>query len=290
MFIDILLDTAIDTIKTIPFLYLTYLLMEYIEDRTQNGSILLLKKHPSLGPVVGSAAGVIPQCGFSAAAASLYAGGIISAGSLIAIFLSTSDEMLPILLSEKVAAITIFKILGSKFLIGLITGLIIDMMIRIFRSHVKPEERHIHDLCDEEHCGCEGEGGNIFKSALVHTLKIAVFIFLIALLSAFLIEGIGEKNLSTFLQDKSVIGVFLSALIGLIPNCGASVAITTLYLKGLIDAGQMMAGLLVSAGVGLLVLFRSDRTHLKDDLIILLVLYVSRSIWGLIIQGLGIVL
>lgn len=281
--LDIILETGLDTVKIIPFLYLTFLLMEYLEDVAKTGSIKLLKRFPAIGPVVGAAAGIFPQCGFSAAAASLYSGGVITLGTLIAIFLSTSDEMIPILISEKAPLTTILSIVGVKFAIGLISGLLIDILFRIWNRRHPHTEHHIHDLCEDDHCGCE-EYHNIFLASLKHTLEVVVFIYVISLVAAFLIEGIGQDNLSAFLGRNEILGIFLSGIIGLIPNCGASVALTTLYLKGLITYGQVMTGLLVSAGVGLLVLFRTNRRNIKGSISIVVLLYIVGVIWGLILH------
>ena len=281
--LDIILETGLDTVKIIPFLYLTFLLMEYLEDVAKTGSIKLLKRFPAIGPVVGATAGTFPQCGFSAAAASLYSGGVITLGTLIAIFLSTSDEMIPILISEKAPLTTILSIVGAKFAIGLVSGLIIDVLFRLWNRRHPHTEHHIHDMCEDDHCGCE-ENHNIFLASLKHTLEVVVFIYVISLVAAFLIEGIGQENLSAFLGRNEILGIFLSGIIGLIPNCGASVALTTLYLKKLITYGQVMTGLLVSAGVGLLVLFRTNRRNIKGSISIVVLLYIVGVIWGLILH------
>ena len=280
--LDILLEAVIDTAKLLPFLYLTYLLMEYLEEKAQAHTVALVRKTGRLGPLAGGLVGILPQCGFSAAASSLYAGGVITLGTLIAIFLSTSDEMLPIFISETVPAGTIVKILLTKAGLAIVTGFALDLLNRIRHAGKKgAEERHIHDLCEQDHCHCEE--GNIFLSALRHTLQIALFIFLISLVIGFLIEFIGEEALGSVLVNRPVTGVLLAGLVGLIPSCGASVMITELYLKGILGTGQMMAGLLVGAGVGLLVLFRSHR-HVKKNLKIMGVLYVSGVFWGLLIE------
>ncbi len=302
---DILPEVVIDTLKLMPFLYLTYLFMEWIEEKAGQGSLRLLRKFRSAGPLIGSAVGVIPQCGFSAAAASLFSGKVITMGTLIAIFLSTSDEMLPLLISEHAPLATIAKILLSKFLIGMVTGFVIDMVHRAVTlrrvmkkagvrkgdgptAYFVADNYTINELCEDEHCGCEDEGSNIFLSALKHTLKITLFIFIISFLAAIFVESFGEEQIAAFLQGHEISGIFITALIGLIPNCGASVLLTTLFLDGLVTTGQMMAGLLVSAGVGLLVLFRTNRRHIKNNILILVLLYISGVVWGLIINATGI--
>ena len=283
---DALLDAGLDTLKLIPFLFVTYLAMEYLERRTADKSVNLLQRVGRFGPAVGAAVGVVPQCGFSAAAASLYSGGLISIGTMLAVFLSTSDEMLPILISERVAVPAIVKILLCKAVIGALSGLTFDQFLRLTKYRHKTERR-IHDLCEREHCGCEDEDeGSIVHAALVHTIHIVLFIFLISLLLTILVEGFGENRVAGILTDRPVAGTLLAALLGLIPNCASSVMITQLYLDGLLGAGQMMAGLLVSAGVGLLVLYRTNN-HLRENLKITAVLYGFGVFWGLLIELTG---
>ncbi len=282
---DIFLDTVIDTLKILPFLFLAYLLMEYIESAAGRGSTRVLEKTRIFGPFWGALAGAIPQCGFSASASGLYSGGVITIGTLMAIFLSTSDEMLPIFISEKVAMGTIFRILALKCLLGMITGFLLDLIIR--RRKKKHEHiKHIHDLCEHDHCHCE-EGEGILKPAIRHTLQIALFIFLISLLLNFLIAWIGEHTLAGFLHDIPVLGLFLAGLVGLIPNCAASVVLTEMYIGGLITTAQMMTGLLVGAGVGILVLFRTNDNKLENVWITGL-LYLTGIFWGLLIWISGI--
>ncbi len=284
--IDSLLDTVKDTVTLIPFLFITYLVMEWLERRTEDQSVALLSRIGKLGPVVGAGVGIIPQCGFSAAAASLYSGGVISVGTVLAVFLSTSDEMVPIFISAAVSPSAIGKILLTKFIVALITGLMADFMIRVihytFRTH-----KHIHDLCEQDECGCEDEEGGILHSALVHTVKITVFIFIISLIISLLVGFIGDEAIASFLTGIPVLGVFLSGLIGLIPNCAASVVITQLYLQGMLTPGQLMAGLLVSAGVGILVLIRTNR-HQAENVRVITALYASGVAWGILIDILGI--
>jgi hypothetical protein len=246
----------------------------------------MLKKAGGLGPLFGGLAGIVPQCGFSAAASSLYAGGVITAGTLIAVFLSTSDEMLPMLISSRTDTSVILHILLTKVIIGIVTGFLIDGVIRLI--HFNDEKKKIHDLCEAEQCGCEEEEGSIFHAALVHTLHIALFVFVISFVLTLAVEGFGEKAIRDLLTSRKIFGVFLTSLVGLIPNCGASVAITQLYLDGMLTGGQMMSGLLVSAGVGLLVLFRTNR-HVKENIRITVLLYLCGVIWGLILEGMGIV-
>lgn len=286
LLIDSLSDTFKDTLTLIPFLFITYLVMEWIERRTEEQSVELLGKIGKAGPVIGSAVGIIPQCGFSAAAASLYSGGVISVGTLLAVFLSTSDEMVPIFISSSVAPEVIGRLLLTKFIAGLSTGLFLDIIVRLvhytFRTH-----RHIHDLCEQDDCGCEEDDSGILHSALVHTVKITVFIFIISLVLSILVSLAGHDKLAALLTGSPVIGVFLAGLIGLIPNCAASVMTTQLYLEGLLTPGQLMAGLLVGAGVGVLVLIRTNR-HRAENCRVLSALYLSGVAWGILIDFLGI--
>lgn len=285
IFLDALVDSLVDTVKLIPFLFITYLLMEYLEHHTSQKTTKLLAKMGKAGPLFGGLFGIVPQCGFSASAASLYSGGVITLGTMLAVFLSTSDEMLPIFISEQVAPTQILFILGVKAVLGIISGLIVDALLRHTRWKAKGDKR-IHDLCAEEHAdyGDDDEGG-ILKAALTHTINIVLFIFIITLALTILVDAIGQKRIAGFLNAIPILGVFLAALIGLIPNCGASVALTQLYLAGMMSFGQMMAGLLVGAGVGLLVLFRTNHHHLRENIKITILLYCIGVFWGLLLEG-----
>ena len=283
---DVLADAVIDTVKLIPFLFLTYLLMEWLEEKTGEKAVSMIRRNGRWGPVIGAALGVVPQCGFSAAAASLYSGGLITVVTLLAIFLSTSDEMLPIMISEAVSPLIIGKILLTKIVLGLLFGIGIDTLNKFRHRWKKDKEKHIHDLCEQDHCHCEE--GNVFLSALRHTIQIVIFILIFTFVIGLLIELVGEDAIGTFLTSRPVTGVLLSALIGLIPNCGASVTITELYLRGILSPGQMTAGLLVGAGVGLMVLFRTNR-RLVENLKITGILYLAGVLGGWIIELTGIV-
>ena len=336
MILDALLDAVLDTAKLIPFLFITYMGMEYLEHKAEKHTTGMLEKAGHFGPLIGAAVGILPQCGFSAAASSLFAGGVISVGTLIAVFLSTSDEMLPIFISEGVHPATMLRILATKAILGLISGFLLDIFMRHGR-HTKAPEKHIHDLCMHEHCDCDDDeeeeelhteaahtheanaddhthrhvaeehhshehaaahahAGHhhpkgfmgIAMPALHHTVQITGFIFFITLIITLLVEGIGAEAIGHFLSGKPIVGVFLAGVVGLIPNCAASVSITQLYLMGILNAGQMMAGLLVGAGVGLLVLFRTN-DHPNENLRITIMLYGLGVFWGLVIEYLGIV-
>ena len=269
--------TIEDSVKLLPFLFFTYLLMELLEHTTGGKVQNKIKDAGKVGPLWGGLLGIMPQCGFSAAAASLYAGRVITVGTLLAVFLSTSDEMLPIFISEAVAPATIIKILGAKVCIAEL------VYVNILKK--KEKDMDIHVVCEEEHCSCED---GVLKSALKHTFKIFVYILLITFMLTFVIELIGEDQLAVVFQDIPVVGEMIAALVGLIPNCASSVVITELYLSGIIGAGAMMSGLLVNAGVGLLVLFRLNRDW-KQNAGIMAALYGFGVVWGVIIELLGIV-
>ena len=286
LFLDVLGESLVDTAKMLPFLFLAYLLIEYIEHRHGERIEALLAGGGRWGFVPGALLGCVPQCGFSAAAATLWAGRVITLGTLFAVFLSTSDEMLPIFIAEQVPPDVIFKIIGAKIIIGMIMGFLVDAGLRIARRIDMP--LHIHDLCEQEHCHChDGEGG-ILRSALKHTLQVTLFIFLITLALNGLLAVVGEDVLAEFLGANPALSVFGSALVGLVPNCAASIVIAQLYVEGVLGSGAMLAGLLVSAGVGLLVLVRTNR-HWKQNVAIIVGLYAMGVFWGLIANVLGVV-
>ncbi len=276
--VDVWMDAGIDTIKLVPFLLVTYLIMEYLEHKTSTRTRSVLRRAGRLGPLAGSVAGIFPQCGFSAAASNLYAGGILTTGTLIAVFLSTSDEMLPIFLSEAVSPELILAVLGIKAVLGMVTGFLIDFILRFRPSPIRYKE--IHTMCESEHCGCEE---SIFKSSVRHTVKIVLFIFLCSAVLNMLIAIVGEDSLVHFMSNRPVAGPVLAGIVGLIPNCASSVLITQLYLGHLISFGTMMSGLLVGAGVGLLVLFQANKRW-KENLTVLGILYGSGVVWGILLD------
>lgn len=284
--IDILIDAGIDTLKVFPFLFITYLVMELIEHKTGEYTQAIVKNSRRLGPLVGSVIGAVPQCGFSAAASSLYSGRIITVGTLIAVYLSTSDEMLPIFISERVPAGVILKILLIKVIIGMLAGFLLDRVVYVINKNKDHDtEPRIGHLCEHDHCHCEEDG--VFKSALTHSLKITLIILIVNIALGFVITFVGEDNLANFLINKPVLGELLAGLIGLVPNCAASVIITKLYLDGVLGFGAMMAGLLVGAGIGLVVLFRTN-DDLKKNLQIVGILYFFGVFFGILIEILGI--
>lgn len=268
-----------ESIKLLPFLFVTYLLMEFLEDRMTGKTKRILLKTEKSGPVWGSLLGILPQCGFSTVASNLYAGRVITVGTLIAVYLSTSDEMLPIMISEQIAPVFIIKVLLLKAAIGMAFGFVIDFVIRKI-SGKKEQEPDIHHFCEHEHCKC-GEG--ILKSSIRHTIQIWIYIFLITVALNLLIEQIGEQALADFILNKPIIAELLAGIVGLIPNCASSVVITQLYLDGIIRFGTMMSGLLVGAGVGVLVLLRVNDNR-KDNLKIIGTLYGIGVVSGMIIN------
>ena len=281
--LDVIFDTLLDCVKLLPFLFLTYLAMEYIEHKAGGRIQKTIKKSGKCGPLVGSILGAFPQCGFSAAASNLYAARIITLGTLISIYLSTSDEMLPILISEQVDVAMIWKILGIKVLIGMAAGFLIDIVLNMFLKKEK-EALQIEQLCEHHHCHCEK---GIVKSALRHTIEIFIYLLLITFVLNIFITLIGEDFLANLILNRPVIGEVIAGLVGLIPNCAASVVITQLYLNGILNEGAMMAGLLVGAGVGVLVLLRVNDKP-KDNARIIALLYALGVAAGIFVELMGI--
>ena len=347
----------IDTLKLVPFLFVTYLAMEALEHYASSKSIAAVRRAGTAGPVIGALLGVVPQCGFSAAAATLYSARVITLGTLFAVFLSTSDEMLPIMIAAQAPVGFIAEVLAIKALCGLIAGFAIDVVLRL--RHHAAEAMRIHDLCERDHCGCDDESdvpsalfdacqkheesaanriddwgaeysneeergaeltcasderherdhahgydrghdhsrdhvhahsfGAIAKSSLVHTLQVTLFIFLVSLALEIVIDGVGEDALASFISANSNLSVVISAIVGLIPNCAASVVLTELYLEGALSTGAMLAGLLVSAGVGLLVLFRANRP-MRENFLIVAGLVACGVVFGFIVGVFGIAL
>ena len=294
--IDIVLDAVVDSVKILPFLYLTYLAMEYLEHRTAEFTENVVQKTEHFGPLLGGVIGIFPQCGFSAAASNLYAGRVITLGTLIAIYLSTSDEMIPLLISEHFPVGTMVKILALKAVIGIIAGFIIDFAVHAYhkaRGKRAEDPVRINELCEKEHCHCDDEEDatlkGMAKSAFVHTLHIFLFVLVLTLLLNIIITLIGEDHLSMLLKTNPVVSHILAGLIGLIPNCAPSVIITTLYLDQMITLGTMMSGLLVGAGIGLMVLFRVN-SEKKVNFNVAILLFLIGTLSGLLIDVLGITL
>ena len=375
-----------DTLSLVPFLFVTYLVLEALEHAAGNRVNAAVRRAGAAGPVVGAALGVLPQCGFSAMAATLYAGRVITLGTLVAVFLSTSDEMLPMLLAERVDASSVATLLAVKAAVALITGVVVDAVLRALRRNARVHAairrtvlgpkalagedessaadiidsfseagegaEHIHRLCERDHCGCEdshahhhgddghhghgddGEhhehayqdgvlgsgshgasaacacshghdrshghgrghdrdhahGGGAIKSivlsALSHTVQVTVFIFIVTFVLVAVLETVDEPAMEAFLSSNRAFAILGSALVGIIPNCSASVVITQLYLEGVLSLAPAMAGLLVSAGVGYLVLFRTNRS-MRENIAILILLYAVAVFWGLVLMLMG---
>lgn len=375
-----------DTLSLVPFLFVTYLALEALEHAAGIRVNAAVRRAGAAGPVVGAALGVLPQCGFSAMAATLYAGRVVTLGTLVAVFLSTSDEMLPMLLAERVDASSVATLLAAKAAIALISGVVVDAALRALRRNTRvhaairrtvlgpkslageDESRaadiidslseagegaeHIHRLCERDHCGCEeshahhhgededhmhgedhGHGGDgdhhehahqdgvlgsgshgvstacacshghghghghnhahggsavksIVLSALSHTVQVTVFIFIVTFALVAVLETVGEPAMEAFLSSNRAFAILGSALVGIIPNCSASVVITQLYLEGVLSLAPAMAGLLVSAGVGYLVLFRTNRS-MRENIAILILLYLVAVLWGFVLMLLG---
>lgn len=276
--VDVFYDTYIDALRLLPFLFLAYLAMECLEHWTGGRMQEIVRKSGKMGPAIGSLLGIFPQCGFSAAAANLYAGRIITMGTLIAVFLSTSDEMLPILISENAAPSMIGKILLLKLVYALAAGFLADFFFR------KKVEMQIGHLCERHHCHCER---GIWRSAFHHTWKIFLYIVAVSLVLNFAVALAGEETLAALVQGRPALSLFLSALVGMIPNCASSVVLTQLYLKGVLSAGALMAGLLSGSGVGFLVLLRVNEDR-RESLRIFLLLYGIGVGAGALTQLLGI--
>ena len=276
--VDCLLDGLIDTLKLLPYLLITFIVLEFIEHKLSKKNQNILSNNKKYGPILGGILGALPQCGFSAMAANLFSARIITMGTLIAVFLSTSDEMLPIMISEKVELLLLIKILVFKIIVGIFIGFIVD-----FLYHKKQDirEENIGDICEQDHCSCKKDG--IILSSIKHTLKIGLFILIANLLINIIIFKIGEEKVSNLLLQGNILTYFISSLIGLIPNCAGSVIITELYLANLITVGTMLAGLLTGSGLGILLLFRINK-ELKENMIVLLTIYFVGVLFGILVD------
>ena len=324
LFIDVLLDSIFDTVKLVPFLFLTYIAMEAIEHGTAGTAERLIARADKSGPIVGALLGALPQCGFSAMAATLYAGRVITAGTLVAVILSTSDELIPVFMANRAQMSQLFGIIGIKVVIGIVVGLLVDVVLRALHR-AGDGHPHIAELCERAHCHCSaadeadddsmrgagehdhdhhhaghshhhhhdhavhGKWWHIVHSALIHTIEVTLFIFAITLVFGLAIEYVGQDALAAALGNHPVRATFLAALIGLIPNCGASVALAQLFIDGTLAFGPMLAGLLVSGGMGLLVLFRTN-PDMQQNVEIAGFIYMVGVACGLLANALGIAL
>ena len=275
-FLHILEHSFIDSLKLLPFLFIAFLIIELIEHKLSDKSKKVITKSGKFGPIIGSLLGLIPQCGFSVVATNLYVTRILSLGTLISIYLSTSDEMLVILLSRNASINTILPLLGTKFLVGIISGFTIDFLLRN-----KKKQQETYSICEDEHCGCEEEE-NLFKSSLIHTIKTFTFMFIATFLITLVFELFGEDYLSKILLKDTLISPFITSLIGLIPNCASSVILTELYLSNSINFASIISGLLTGSGVAILVLFKTNK-NIKENLTILSIIYGIGVITGIII-------
>lgn len=282
LFSDLFLDALWDSLRMLPFLLGAYLLMEWLEHRSGERMEAALAKARRLGPVTGALLGCIPQCGFSVAAANLYAGRVITLGTLLAVLLSTSDEAVPLLLSAPEGAGVLLPLLGLKVLVGAAAGWAIDRAEPVLRRHHPPKEEGIHDLC--HHCGCEE--GSILPAALRHTGSSFLFLLLVNLALGWGVALLGEERLASLLLSESLLQPAAAACLGLIPNCAASVLLTRLYLAGAVSFGSLAAGLCAAAGVGLPVLFRTNPRP-RENLTALGLLWGIAVVTGVVLQGLN---
>lgn len=280
-FIHILKHTLIETLNIVPFLFVAFLIIEFLEHNLSKRTKKIIEKSGKLGPLLGGVLGMLPQCGFSVIATNLYVTRIISLGTLISIYLSTSDEMLPILISQKADISIILQLLLIKFAIGMIAGFIIDLIIRKYNKRNKIKKEEDYSICKDEHCHCEKE--NLFLSSLNHTFKTVIFIFLVTLILNSMMEYLGNEYISKLFMKDSLLSPFISSVVGLIPNCGASVILTELYLNNVVSLASLISGLLTGSGVAILVLFRTNK-NLKENISILGLTYFIGVFSGLIIE------
>ena len=273
---EVVLHGLFELLILIPFLYLTYLLMEFIEHKASDKARAAMTRAGKLGPLVGAPLGALPQCGFSSVASNLYTGRVITLGTLIAVFLSTSDEMIPILVAGEVEIVTVLLIIVYKIVVAIAVGLAVDLVIRLMGRG--KEEINIDEICDEDGCKCER---GIFLSALHHTVSVGLWCLIVIMAIGTLVFLVGTEALAAIVPNIPVISHMICALIGLIPNCAASVALSELALGGIITSGEMIAGLFSAAGVGMLVLLRVNK-HRKENIAIILILVLAGAIFGFI--------
>lgn len=276
--LDVLLDALLDTAKLLPFLFFTYLLMEFLEHKAGEKVKSTVSRAGRVGPLAGAALGLLPQCGFSGAIAGLYAGRVVTVGTVLAVFLATSDELIAVALGEGVALTRLLTVLAVKFTVALCVGFAADLLL-----HRRRAEEHIVDLCEQEHCHCER---GVWRSALHHTLHITLFVLLINLALGAALAFIGAERIGAWLGAVPVLSSLFAALVGLVPNCAASVFLATLWARGLLSGGAMLAGLLPGAGAGLLVLFRTNR-HPKENLLLTAVIFATGVLLGTLFDVTG---
>ena len=280
--IHIIEHTIKDTISLIPFLFIAFLFIELLEHKFSDKSKKLINRSGKFGPIVGSLVGLFPQCGFSVIATHLYITRVISVGTLISVYLTTSDEMLPIMLSKNVD----FKIILMFIFIKLICGIMFGLLIDLFISNKKYIRKYDYNICEENECHCEH---GIVKSTIKHTFNIFIFIFLITLGLNFMFENLSDEFIYKLFMKDNIFGPFLGALIGLIPNCASSVILTELFLNNVISIGTCISGLLSCSGVALLVLLKSNK-HKKENVVIVTSVYFISVLVGIILELVRIVL
>lgn len=278
MLVDAVMDTTFDCLKMLPFLFVAFILIEALEHYSSDFTAKALAKVGKAGPVVGAVAGCVPQCGFSVMAANLYAGGIISVGTLLSVFIATSDEAVLIIMSNPERIREVGILLAAKVIIAVTAGYIIDIFFRNQIATVKESG----NLCKD--CGCDEEDAGIWKPAWHHTIRIFIYLFIFTGILNLCIEIFGIEQLSKFLLGNTIFQPVIAAIIGLIPNCAASVILTQLYLNGAISFASVIAGLCTGAGVGLVVLFKMNRNR-RENLKIVGVLFLVAVAAGMIIAG-----
>ncbi len=285
---ELIIDALLDSIKLLPFLFLVYLLIGYLDSSTDNRLYRRLVRAKWLGPIIGSTLGCLPQCGFSVVGANLYSRGMISIGTLLAIFISTSDEAIPILFAHPGMLKSVGIVLGLKFIIAIFMGLVIEAIMRMLgRPTLTPKQMVSENMEVQGGCkcqdGCHSHNDGIWRSALLHTVKVFMYILVINLILNAIIEGIGEDSLSQILLSNSMWQPVLAALVGLIPNCAASIVLTEMYIAGTLSLGSLIAGLIPGAGMGLVILFKANKSFI-ENIKILGILYVTGVIFGMLLQ------
>lgn len=274
---EIVIETCLDSIKMLPFLFFAFLLIEFLEYYSGEMSGKLLKKVGKAGPVVGAVLGCVPQCGFSVLAANLYAGGVLSAGTLIAVFTATSDEAVLILMANPGRAGEIIWLLAVKVVIAVAAGYFVD---GVMQKYIVRTEKNVHIKMRETVRPSKME---VVREAIGHTFRIFAYLFVFNLILNFAIELLGIQKLSEILLGNTVFQPIIAAIIGLIPNCAASVILTQLYLSGAISFASVVSGLCTGAGVGLIVLFKMNSDK-KENFRILLTLVAIASVTGMFLQ------
>lgn len=272
--LDILMDTLIDSLRILPFLFITYLIIEYIEHKSSDRLVNGLRKYGVLG---GALLGSFPQCGFSVAAANFYSNKVISVGTLIAVFISTSDEAIPVILANSGSLEVVLKLIITKIIIAIIAGYVADAF---FSKHFKVESQDN----EEHHHHFHNHHGGIGQAALKHTVEIFIFMTVTTFFLNLGIYLIGEENLSKVLLTGSFFQPAVVALFGFIPNCASSIIITQLYLSGSLSFGSAIAGLSTAAGVGILVLFKVNK-NVKENVKIMLYIYLVAVLFGSLINS-----